>query len=494
MELLVDNRFNPPLSQRPQIGREQTLPPANLFDPVRRAWLRGMLAAGLSLRGLPTQQTQAAPTPASLLPGFGRAKSVIFLMTTGGQSQIDTWDPKPLAPAEVRGEFAAIDTALPGIHFCEHLPQMSRMLDRCCLVRSMSHEDLDHGSAFYLTMTGRYHRQRSANPLPAATDLPTLGGVLHRLRPHTGAAQTAVHLNGPAEVPNIIGAGQTGGFLGKGFDPLVLGDVTSEDLAIPSLQPLDELTTARMQRRQHLQWSLDQLHPLHGETQLQEHHSLYLQALQLLEQPTTRSAFDLSQEPTEVRDRYGRYRAGQACLLARRLVEAGVPWITVFWSHNNRGQDRDPSDLDLYGWDTHNDIFDSLRNPLLPRFDHTFSALLEDLDQRGLLDQTLVVCIGEFGRAPLVALEKNFLGSSPGRKHWSWVYSALFAGAGVQRGSVLGASDERGAYPVSTAYGPWDVAATVLHALGIDPQQHYFDLQSRPYTASDGEVIAGLYC
>src|SRR5207244_1437516 len=171
--------------------------------------------------------------------------------------------------------------------------------------------------------------------------------------------------------------------------------------------------------------------------------------------------------------RYGRYRAGQACLLARRLVEAGVPWITVIFNQTNRGQDKTPDETESYGWDTHNDIFYALKEHLLPRFDWSFSALLEDLDARGLLDQTLVVCMGEFGRAPLVALEPKFAGSSPGRKHWAGVYSVVLAGAGVTRGGVVGSSDRTGAYPDSNPVGPWDLAATMVPALGGDHAAHH---------------------
>jgi hypothetical protein len=174
-------------------------------------------------------------------------------------------------------------------------------------------------------------------------------------------------------------------------------------------------------------------------------------------------------------------------------VEAGVPYINGIWNQSNRGQDAEPDDTDAYGWDTHNDIFDSLKNRLLPRFDESFSALLEDLDQRGLLDQTLVVCMGEFGRAPRVALEAKFAGASPGRKHWASVYSIVLAGAGVLRGAVVGASDRLGGEPITERYGPWDVAATMFHALGIDPRGHYTDSLGRPYSITTGRPIEALY-
>jgi hypothetical protein len=201
----------------------------------------------------------------------------------------------------------------------------------------------------------------------------------------------------------------------------------------------------------------------------------------------------LTREPDRVRQRYGPNRSGQACLLGRRLIEAGVPWVTVMWNHMIRGQDATPTPEEEYGWDTHNDIFPSLRDHLLPRLDMNLSALLEDLHERGLLEQTLVVCMGEFGRAPRVALEPGFAGSIPGRKHWASVYSVLVAGAGVVGGLVVGASDRQGAYPATRAFNPCDLAATMFAALGIDPGEHYHDLAARPYAISSGQPILDLY-
>ncbi len=220
---------------------------------------------------------------------------------------------------------------------------------------------------------------------------------------------------------------------------------------------------------------------------------LYRQAFELLASPRARQAFELSAEDPKLRDRYGRHRSGQACLLARRLIEAGVPLVTVIFNHTNRGQDKDPSDADAYGWDTHNDIFQALKGHLLPRFDATFATLLEDLDQRGLLDETLVVCMGEFGRAPRIALEAGFAGRTPGRKHWASVYSAVVAGAGVRRGAVFGASDRIAGHPERDQVGPWDIAATIFAALGIDPAGEYTDSLGRPFPISVGKPIAGLY-
>ncbi len=463
----------------------------------RREWLRigGLAGCSWALPGLvPRRAAAASESDASEIPGFGGAKSVIVVFASGGQSQIDTWDPKPDAPAEVRGAFRSIATSVPGVRFCEHMPRIAQIADKLCVVRNMSHEDLDHGSAFYLSMTGRYHRRRSANPLPSPEDYPCHGAVLQRVRPATDFVQTAVHLNGPAEVPLVLGPGQFGGFLGKKYDPLTLGDVTKGTLAVPGMQPHADVPTIRLQARQSLLESVEATAArLSHQPVALDKSELYRQAFDMLSRDETRTAFDLSREPESLRERYGRNRSGQACLLARRLVEAGVPLVTVIWSHNNRGQDMDPTNTDLYGWDTHNDIFMGLKDHLLPRFDQGFSALIEDLDQRGLLDETLVVCMGEFGRAPLVALEPNFAGASPGRKHWSWVYSIALAGAGIRPGTVVGASDSRGAYPTVDPFGPWDVMATMFSALGIDPHQQYVDPLNRPFRVCEGRVMEAVY-
>lgn len=456
----------------------------------RRDWLRS--ASGVWLGGLAA--ARSAQAAESALPGFGRAKSVLFLVPHGGQSQLDMWDPKPDAPELVRGAFSAIPTAVPGTLLCERLPRLARLADRYALVRSMSHEDLDHGSALYLTLTGQYHPRRSSNPLPAETDWPTHGAVLKRLRPARTFVDSAIHVNGPALVPIIAGPGQNGGFLGPDADPLVIGDVTAQAAVFPGLVALPEVTSRRLAERKDLLQLLEQRLSRRAESGAwHEQDLLYRQAFALLARPEVQHAFDLDREPPTIRARYGLDRSGQACLLGRRLVEAGVPWITVFWNHSGRGQDLAPQDTLEYGWDTHNDIFAALRERLLPRFDLSLSALLEDLEQRGLLSQTLVVCAGEFGRAPLVALERNFKGESPGRKHWAACYSILCAGAGVTPGLTLGASDRRGAYPVTEKYGPWDLTATMFSALGIDPSEHFTDKSGRRFPISGGRVLTGLY-
>ena len=455
----------------------------------RRHWLQftSGLWLGMLGRGASGGETTGAP-------GFGRAKSVLFVVANGGQSQLDTWDPKPLAPAEIRGEFQAIPTRVPGTQICEHLPRVAGLADRYALVRSMSHEDLDHGSALYLTLTGRYHARKSSNPLPSPNDWPTYGAVVKRLFGSRDSFDAAVTLNGPAQIPIEIGAGQNAGFLGTEHNPLLLGDVTAEAAVLPGLVALDDVSLQRRGLRDHLLRQLEQSSPAQPSTpRWRDYDILSGRARELLDQPQVRYAFDLERESPETRRRYGLDRSGQSCLLARRMVEAGIPWVTLFWNHTGRGQDLAPDTTTEYGWDTHNDIFMALRTQLLPRFDLSLSALIEDLDQRGLLETTLLVVAGEFGRAPLVALERNFAGASPGRKHWGFCYSVLCAGAGVQPGQVIGASDSRGAYPVTEKYGPWDLAATMYSALGIDPAGHFTDRFDRPLGVSEGRVIESLY-
>jgi uncharacterized protein (DUF1501 family) len=456
----------------------------------RREFLRIGTLSGLALATPRTNASEAAARVA----GFGRAKSVILVFANGGQSQIDTWDPKPDAPLDVRGAFQPMATAIPGVQFCEHMPHIAKIANRLTVVRSMSHEDLDHGSAAYLALTGVYHKQRSANPLPSPLDIPTYGAVLRRVQSKSKFVYDAVHLNGPALVPTNLSPGQDGGLLGRGFEPLVIGDPSDAAGALPDLVPQDGLPPIRLNDRLSLKQTLDQFAArLESNQQALDLNRLYGQANQMLASRATREAFDLSAEPVKLRERYGRHRTGQAMLLARRLVEAGVPYINVIATQSNRGQDQNPDETDAYGWDTHNDIFDALQNRLLPRFDQSFAALIEDLEQRGLLDHTLVVCMGEFGRAPRVALEPKFAGASPGRKHWAAVYSIALAGAGVQRGAVVGASDRLGAEPATDRYGPWDVAATMFHALGIDPHGHYTDSVGRPYVIASGRPIEALY-
>jgi hypothetical protein len=473
------------------------MPRLSIHSPSRRELLRlgGIGALGLlGGVGSTSRRATAADSVAAKSPGFGRAKSVVLVYCCGGQSQIDTWDPKPEAPETVRGAFETIDTAVPGTFVTAPLPRLARCVDKLTIVRSMSHDDLDHGTATYLTLTGKRHKIKSGNPPVAPTDEPTLSSVLRAVRPNKKFPYDAVHLNAPLMSPREPSVGQNAGYLGTKYEPLLLGNVLSQTSPLPDLESLPDLPPVRMHDRQTLKETLDgYVRDIAADAPVRDANTRYLQALELLDRPQTRTAFDLSLEPEPLKDRYGRNQSGQALLLARRLVEAGLPLITVFWSPTNRGQDTRPDDTDAYGWDTHNDIFTSLSQHLLPRFDLGFSALLEDLDDRGLLDSTLVVCVGEFGRAPLVAYEAKFAGNTPGRKHWANVYSMICAGAGVSRGKIVGASDRIGDRPDSQRYGPWDTIATIFAALGIDPTGHYHDSLGRPIPLCTGRPIGALY-
>jgi hypothetical protein len=294
--------------------------------------------------------------------------------------------------------------------------------------------------------------------------------------------------------PREAGPGQFGGFLGRANEPLVLGDCTDTNTTMPGLEPQSDLPAVRLDARRSLMQALDrQAAAWQNEPALLERDLLHRRAFAFLDSPRHRQAFDLTREPAALRERYGPNRSGQAMLLGRRLVEVGVPWVTVFWNHMIRGQDMTPTPEDEFGWDTHNDIFPTMKDHLLPRLDRSLSALLEDLEQRGLLETTLVVCMGEFGRAPRVALEPGFAGDIPGRKHWAGAYSVLLAGAGVRGGHVVGASDRIAAYPTTLPYTPCDLAATMFAALGVDPAGHYHDPADRPYVISPGRAIAELW-
>ena len=451
----------------------------------RREWLR---LGPPALLGPMTLTARSADSPT----GFGRAKSVLVLFTAGGMSQLETWDPKPDAPAEIRGAFGSIATRTPGVRFGEHLPLMASRSDQIALIRSLTHDDTDHGSAAYWTLTGRPHSRKSSNPSPSANDHPTLASAFQKLRPDWPAAVPAVHLNGPLLAPRLPAVGQNSGFLPHRCEPWVLGDPSEPDALKKLIGGRPDLPAARLASREELRGQLDRVYR-QSRGWSDDLTPAYRRAAEAVGSEKFRAAFDLNGEPESTRERYGRNRSGQSCLLARRLVEAGVPWVTLFFNHGIRGQDDRPEEADAYGFDTHNDIFFALKNYLLPRFDRAASALLDDMAARGLLDSTLVLCVGEFGRAPLVAKEKNFAGDSPGRKHWAACYSGWAAGAGVRGGLVYGSSDRHGAYPSANAATPGDLAATLLSALGVRPNEEFEDTQGRPYRAAEGEALAGLY-
>jgi hypothetical protein len=451
-------------------------PGTRLCDGLtRREFLR---VGGLSLAGLNSPdllRARAAPAPRA------KARSVIQLFMWGGPSQLETFDLKPQAPDGIRGDFKPIATRTPGIRICEHLPRLAAATDRYAIVRSLTHTGTNHGTSAYHMLTGHVHVSPGTLRHPAPNDFPSVGcavGVLGRqprdFPPYV--ALPSVLLDGDGgEVP-----GQGPGFLGQKNAPfLVQGDPTRVDFSIDTLTLPDDLSARRLRERIQLQTALDRegerLAQLPGAHAMDSH---YERAFRLLQSPAARRAFNLAAEPEKLRERYGWHHFGQSCVLARRLVEAGVPMVTVYWNSPSLTTDQ--------SWDTHGNSFVRLRDHLLPSFDRAMTALLEDLEARGLIDETLVVWMGEFGRTP--KLNKN-----AGRDHWGFCQSILLAGAGVRGGQVYGASDASAAYAADRPVSPDDLAATVFTRLGIRLDHELRDPQGRPLPLCTGEPVSGLF-
>lgn len=411
-----------------------------------------------------------------------RARAVIFLHQFGGPSHHDTLDMKPAAPAEVRGEFKPMASSLTGIPICERLPRLAKVMDRVTLVRSIHHEMKNHNSAGYYSLTG-YAPPTDDQRLRDTSDLfPAYGSVVSKLAPARAGVPTFV------AYPHVIRdgsvtPGQHASFLGKSYDPLFIQqDPNDPDFRLPELSLPANLSAERLRnRRAVMQLIDDQTRLLETSARARGLDAHYQRALSMLSSPSIKRAFDLSAEPDKVRDAYGRTTYGQGCLLARRLVEAGARFINVYLSASIGGC--------TGGWDTHGfrgkPMYPILKRYLLPITDHTLPTLLEDLEARGLLDDTLVVWVGEFGRSPRI----NKLA---GRDHWPQCYTALLAGGGVKRGYVHGASDKMGAYPASEAVRPEDLSATLFHLLGIDPRTEVHDNLDRPLPISAGKVITNV--
>jgi hypothetical protein len=445
---------------------------------TRREFLR--IGGGLALSGLLAPDAVAAPG------GGGAARSCILVYLLGGPPHLDMWDLKPSAPAEIRGPFQPIATRLPGVHVCEHLPRLAQLADRYALLRSLSHNNNNHTPMIYYTLTGREVEQpgldNDIRP-PQRTDYPHLGSVLARFKPappglpgYVAIPELAIRssLEGEFKRARTPLRGGAAGFLGPLAEALAVnGDPGSPD-AIPALSPPRDVAAERLEQRSALLSVLEQRGPVSSGTQTLR--ALRGQAVALTG-AAARAApiFHVESEPAALRERYGRHRFGRALLLARRLAEAGVPMIAV---HFNEMTICD-------GWDTHARNFEALRGELLPMVDQGLSALLEDLDQRGLLGQTLVAMFGEFGRTPRI-------NAAAGRDHWGACQSALLAGGGIRPGQVYGSSDRIGAYPATEPVDPADLHATIYHCLGLDPTQTMFDHLRRPAPLSTGRVLTAL--
>jgi hypothetical protein len=447
---------------------------------ARRRFLEIGALGGLSLTGL---RQVAAAEPAGLDSTFGRAKRCLLLFLMGGPPQIDTFDPKPDAPAGVRGELAPIATRVAGVAFSELFPQLAAQAHRLCVVRSVTHDDRVHTSAGYTMLTGRPHLAANADgvgPRPHPTDFPHWGSVLAAARaPDAGVPVFAAlpEVIKDANVNEIPGQGA--GFLGRRFDPFrIQGDTSTGQFRPPDILLSGDVTPARLAERRLLADQLDAAYRSADRRAAAGDLDVFReQALDLLSAPGVREAFALGREPPALRAAYGPHLFGQGCLLARRLLEAGVKLATVYWHYE--GPDDSPV------WDTHENNFPHLRNRLAPPTDRAVSALLDDLAARGLLEETLVIVMGEFGRSPKI-------NSKGGREHWPQVQSILLAGAGIRAGSVYGASDKDGGLPADLPVSPADLTATFLHLLGVPVETELRDPTGRPFVASEGTVVRGV--
>lgn len=419
-----------------------------------------------------------------------RIKACLLLFQAGGVSQLDTFDMKPDCDETIRGEFRPIDTNVPGMRVCEHLPNLSKHMEKVCVVRSVHHRMLCHNPAIYAALTGREVGESLAvsnKTFASREDYPHMASVVGRLTEKPAALPPCVSLpfilrNGAATSP-----GQNAGFMGTAFDPyLVLKDPNSPDFKMDELElPVDMTEHRAIQRKGLLQQFDAGIRRLEVTASIDALGENYRRAYSLLNSSETRRAFDLSQEDGRLRDRYGRNLVGQSTLLGRRLVEAGVPFVTVYTP---------VAAIDAPSWDTHLNNFPRLKKELLPPVDLALPALLEDLKSRGLLDETLVIWAGEFGRTPLIgARRSNNSNNVTGRDHWPGCYSILMAGGGVRGGQYFGSSDRLGWYPRDKPIHIADLSATIYDAFGIDPSQAIPDTLGRPHILSEGHVVPELF-
>jgi hypothetical protein len=451
----------------------------------RREFLRaGSLALPVAGLGLPQLlAARGASSPQR------RARACIVLFMWGGPAQQDTWDPKPAAPAEYRGEFRPIATNVPGVQVCEHLPRLARHIDKLALLRAMTHDDVNHTTATSYLLTGRgLPRPGSA----LAEDWPSYGATLSRLGRGKGPLPPFVSMmpKVPNGAPRFVeqSHGQGAGWLGPLHEPLRIdADASRSDYRVGEFSLHAEVPAGRSRRRQELLRHLDRQRrrlAAEAEQAALAHHD---RAFALLSSPEATRAFDLSREPLRVRERYGMNIHGQAVLQARRLVEAGVPLVTVFWQNDGI------TNVSVY-WDTHSRNFIDLKTRLCPVTDQAFTALLEDLAQRGMLDETLVVWTGEMGRTPRVgqSVPGGAGAGADGRDHWAKVFTTVLAGGDIKGGVVHGSSDRLAAYPATNPTSPADLAATVYHCLGVDPHLPLRDRLDRPMALCEGEPIQAV--
>ena len=449
-------------------------------DLSRRQLLKvgGMGLLGLNMPGLlRAAEQQAGPRP--------RAKSVIFLFQWGGPSHIDMFDMKPEAPDAYRGPLKPVSSCVPGMPVCELLPEMAKRMDKVTLVRSVTHTMKNHNSAGYYALTGHAPPSDDQRLRDSPTLYPAYGSVVDQLAPVDSGMPTSVAY--PYVIRDgSITPGQRGSFLGKAHDPFFFNDDPNrDDFRLPELSLPESITLERLGRRRELQKLIDaQSRVLDFSAEARGLDSYYEKAMAMLTSDRVRKAFDLSDETDTVRDKYGRTTYGQGCLLARRLVEAGVKFVTVYFSSKIGGRSKTSGGWDTHGFDNTR-MFPIIKEYHLPITEHTLPVLLDDLEERGLLDDTLVVWMGEFGRTPKINKNES-------RDHWPNCYTVLLAGGGVKRGYVYGASDERAMYPSSDPVRPDDLAATIFYLLGIDPASEVYDHADRPLVIAQGQPVMDL--
>lgn len=461
----------------------------------------GSSLLGLNLAGLlkGERTAQAAGTYAGG-PGFARAKSVIMIYLQGGPSHLDLWDPKDDVPDNVRSVFKRIQSKVPGMDLTENLPRLADVTDRLTLIRSMSYTPnglFNHTAAIYQMHTGYTADKVSPSGQlepPTPKDFPTFGSNIIRFKPPEVPMLPFVMMPRPLQESGVVGKGGTAGFLGRAFDPYTLYpagddmDMSKMDrINIDDLRLRPEVSSMRLERRARLRdvinAGMPDLDRAVAQYDLDEY---YESALSLIVSGRAREAFDLRQEPTALRDRYGRNTFGQCCLLARRLVEAGTRVVEVIWPK--------VANSDNHSWDHHVGLSSRMKNQSAPMLDAGLASLIEDLDDRGLLEETLVVAVGEFGRSPQRGVSTSGNGNSDdGRDHWPYCYTACLAGAGVQRGVVYGKSDKTASAPLEKPVHPIELLATIYHSIGLNPQTIVYNHLNQPREMVKAEAVTALF-
>src|SRR3954465_2321701 len=469
---------------------------------TRRDLLRigGSSILGLSLGSMFKLNAMAKETSLGGGPGWGKAKNMIMIYLQGGPSHLDLWDPKENVPEKIRSPFKSISTKIPGINFTEILPELAKVNDKITMIRSMSYTPnglFNHTAAIYQIMTGYTTDKVSPSGQlepPTPKDFPNFGSNIIRLRPPTEPMLPFVMLPRPLQESNVVGKGGSAGFLGKAYDPYTLFpegddlDMTKMDkIKVDDLKLLPEVFAVRLERRAKLRDAINagmpQIDKAVAEYNLNEY---YDRALSLIISGRAREAFDLRRESAATRDLYGRNTFGQSCLLARRLVEAGTRVIEVVWPK--------VANSDNHSWDHHQGLTQRMKDQSAPMLDSGLSGLLTDLDRRGLLDETLVVAVGEFGRSPQKGVSTSGNGNSAdGRDHWPYCSPACLAGAGIGRGVVYGKSDKTASSPLEDPVHPGELLATIYPAFGIDPATIVFNPLNQPRELVKADAVTNLF-